>query len=1394
MLGSESGGVLGVRLRRGINFWVKDHTHIYLIGNPMVWWLGSLAVFGYIAVRGFLVLRAKRGYRDVPQCRHRGSICCNRSDRPRPPARAPDRPYSTISLAPTPQPSAAAVAPTVLRGQNQLQHSAAKARPTTPRSSLWTWTRTGSWNTCLRLALRFVVDSCASSSSVSSSSGSGPATPDDADALMPKLLAAFNSASAKKRKTSVTLDLDEARVVVDKCPKYQRKSWVRAAGASYAKLSLSTPFNICIYASGLCPTEHRKSLLNPTLLLLLRSHPPTTLYLHLNPVRRPPVRQEDPKSWYPKLAVKITLVEALLSVMFSKHLIEYTMSTFKESKIDILTPLRCAHKRWLCAHPAIGAARRGGERGIARPGGGGGEGLGGHSQQALDIGACESLENRWAMNWSRSAGKSAKAEGQTHRYTPSIMAQQALDIGACESLENRWAMNWSRSAGKSAKARAKRRGNCCSAAAVMIVITIARNSATVPYPSLHVLLMQKSPILLIPIKSFLSARIFTTTTHARTPNLPGFPRILVHPSVFAVALSQLRDGASFADVKKKNRELFLAGSYKDFPANIRDSPYRWLLEPKDSRAGLHDRVEKLNVDLADGLAGFRAGCKGFRPTPLRPSLIPLPPTSPTRTPPSLVESANRLGCNGVAIEDVPPSAPTTAPALVEVPVSSTADSTPAVMPFPSSDADVDGARLESDAPQAQALAGGTLYQVLRRGRRRTRYAAEPLLPLPLASPFPLPLTRLPPRPSHFRPPPLPLHPPSPFPASKRYDALQRAFCDCQLALQELGAVLSDTADSPAQSSKSALSLSPNKTQNRVLQSTVEWLHDYTEDARVELEIRVADEQVLSRGWETIVLLPGRGGGEGEGEGGEEAEAEVDVRRQIAVYFARDTDAQAGFQRKLDDVEHNIAVVKRAVYAPPSLEPTPPISAAPVSPSHMGCVARRRERETHAAHPPTSTAAFSSTPLPSGTDVAEHKWCVAVSNLIQTDPSTRRLLHGKNIVGALITRLTDSEEGVAIEALGALRYIRHLRVKCFGTLECLAMSPASASMEANATIAAYLLSMLPSLSALVSPAGTEPMLQAAASLIALIDIYSDEGAPFPVRRTGRSKSTGARATPISLLLSSSTAQLVCTPSGKARTSPPSPGATATSATGTLSFTHPPNISNLPNAAGKHQNGSVHLRAGPGGDKGKDKDRDRERERAEMEAREREAREREHHGAGGSAETRRTSSRARSVRFLTATASADWTLVLDVCDHASATEANAKEAVRALRREFKYGEPAAQLAAARVWAIMLRNSADTFISQSTSRKFLDTLEDLLTSRTSPIRVSGPRESYDLGLSLPTPLSSLLQVAGAPAGVTTTTAASRAGVPPTGEGSPLLSLQALYEPQDYIERCALCSGLQI
>ena len=71
------------------------------------------------------------------------------------------------------------------------------------------------------------------------------------------------------------------------------------------------------------------------------------------------------------------------------------------------------------------------------------------------------------------------------------------------------------------------------------------------------------------------------------------------------------------------------------------------------------------------------------------------------------------------------------------------------------------------------------------------------------------------------------------------------------------------------------------------------------------------------------------------------------------------------------------------------------------------------------------------------------------------------------------------------------------------------------------------------------------------------------------------------------------------------------------------------------------------------------------------------------------------------YLTATASEDWALVLEVCERASSNESNAKEAIKALRREFKfvisrrpfesgrlitpirrYAEPQAQLSAARV----------------------------------------------------------------------------------------------------------------
>ena len=51
-------------LRRGINFWGKDHRQIYLIGNPVVWWTSTAAIAMYVVFKALSVLRWQRGYKD----------------------------------------------------------------------------------------------------------------------------------------------------------------------------------------------------------------------------------------------------------------------------------------------------------------------------------------------------------------------------------------------------------------------------------------------------------------------------------------------------------------------------------------------------------------------------------------------------------------------------------------------------------------------------------------------------------------------------------------------------------------------------------------------------------------------------------------------------------------------------------------------------------------------------------------------------------------------------------------------------------------------------------------------------------------------------------------------------------------------------------------------------------------------------------------------------------------------------------------------------------------------------------------------------------------------------------------------------------------------------------
>lgn len=51
-------------MRRGINFWGKNHTQIYLIGNPVVWWSSTAAIAIWVLFKSIAALRWQRNCDD----------------------------------------------------------------------------------------------------------------------------------------------------------------------------------------------------------------------------------------------------------------------------------------------------------------------------------------------------------------------------------------------------------------------------------------------------------------------------------------------------------------------------------------------------------------------------------------------------------------------------------------------------------------------------------------------------------------------------------------------------------------------------------------------------------------------------------------------------------------------------------------------------------------------------------------------------------------------------------------------------------------------------------------------------------------------------------------------------------------------------------------------------------------------------------------------------------------------------------------------------------------------------------------------------------------------------------------------------------------------------------
>ena len=69
-----------------------------------------------------------------------------------------------------------------------------------------------------------------------------------------------------------------------------------------------------------------------------------------------------------------------------------------------------------------------------------------------------------------------------------------------------------------------------------------------------------------------------TATFTRPPTFP------IHPSVYEVALRQMRAGVTLAEVREANRKMYLAKAYSAQPQDLANPRFRWLITSNDTRS------------------------------------------------------------------------------------------------------------------------------------------------------------------------------------------------------------------------------------------------------------------------------------------------------------------------------------------------------------------------------------------------------------------------------------------------------------------------------------------------------------------------------------------------------------------------------------------------------------------------------------------------------------------------------------------------------------------------------------------------------------------------------------------------------------------------------------------
>jgi len=156
------------------------------------------------------------------------------------------------------------------------------------------------------------------------------------------------------------------------------------------------------------------------------------------------------------------------------------------------------------------------------------------------------------------------------------------------------------------------------------------------------------------------------------------------------------------------------------------------------------------------------------------------------------------------------------------------------------------------------------------------------------------------------------------PLTERHMPLQKTMHDLSLSLTSLRSSLpvpSPEPDSTSPKSKKSFPTISRKpippTSDPLLVSILDSIHEVIEDARVDVEIAVADEERVYRGFEALL---GAGAGSGAVQGKE-------VMRDVREYVEekRQSEGYVKLSKRVEDIEHDLALLKRSVHEVEGME-------------------------------------------------------------------------------------------------------------------------------------------------------------------------------------------------------------------------------------------------------------------------------------------------------------------------------------------------------------------------------------------------------------------------------------------------------------------------------------------